>query len=179
MRHAGGVNSIDAFARSWTRAAGYIEITPTAQSYVSVSSLGGGEDEDDNASRTDEAVEDDETDHVPAEYTHLHPNLTSLGTYGSFSSLPKAGMPAEGLPNSVIRHAEDLFVEQQQAMLAPEVADKEREPLLVKTVESQEGVVQQVVVGRSTLPQTVFNSINTLIGIGLLSLPLGLKYSGW
>lgn len=36
-----------------------------------------------------------------------------------------------------------------------------------------------VVVGHSTLPQTVFNSVNTLIGVGMLSLPLALKYSGW
>lgn len=179
LRHAGGVNSIDAFARSWSRAASYIEITPARQSYVSVSSHGGDEEEDEYASRTDEAVEDGETDQVPAEYTHLHPNLTSFGTYGSFSSLPRASIPAEGLPTSVIRHAEDLFVEQQQAMLAPEVADKEREPLLVRTVETQEGIVQQVIVGQSTLPQTVFNSVNVLIGIGLLSLPLGIKYSGW
>lgn len=35
------------------------------------------------------------------------------------------------------------------------------------------------VIGRSTLPQTVFNSVNTLIGVGMLSLPLALKYSGW
>jgi len=35
------------------------------------------------------------------------------------------------------------------------------------------------VVGQSTLPQTVFNSVNVLIGVGILSLPLGMKYSGW
>lgn len=33
--------------------------------------------------------------------------------------------------------------------------------------------------GNSTAPQTIFNGINTLIGIGILSLPLGLGYSGW
>lgn len=35
------------------------------------------------------------------------------------------------------------------------------------------------IVGQSTQPQTVFNSVNVLIGIGLFALPLGLKYSGW
>jgi vesicular inhibitory amino acid transporter len=35
------------------------------------------------------------------------------------------------------------------------------------------------VVGQSTLPQTIFNSVNVLIGVGLLALPLALKMSGW
>lgn len=33
--------------------------------------------------------------------------------------------------------------------------------------------------GNSTAPQTIFNGINTLIGIGILSLPLGMRYAGW
>ena len=32
---------------------------------------------------------------------------------------------------------------------------------------------------QSTEAQTIFNSINILVGIGLLSLPLAFKYSGW
>lgn len=56
---------------------------------------------------------------------------------------------------------------------------KEREPLLVQRVEREDGRVVAIIVGQSTLPQTVFNSVNVLIGVGLLSLPLGLKYSGW
>lgn len=55
----------------------------------------------------------------------------------------------------------------------------EEEPLLSK--QSQEGKLETVDVlrGRSTLPQTIFNSVNTLIGSGMLSLPLAMKYSGW
>lgn len=129
-------------------------------------------DEDDTASHNESAVLDYDADHVPAEYTHLYPN------YGSVTHPPRGAMPTEGLRGSVIRHADELFHEQQQAMDAEQV-DKEREPLLVRTVETDTGVIQQVIVGQSTLPQTVFNSVNVLIGIGLLSLPLGLKYSGW
>lgn len=33
--------------------------------------------------------------------------------------------------------------------------------------------------GQSTLPQTIFNSSNVLIGVGMLSLPLGVRYAGW
>lgn len=33
--------------------------------------------------------------------------------------------------------------------------------------------------GQSTLPQSVFNAINAIIGVGMLSLPLAFKMSGW
>ncbi|KAA8896017.1 transmembrane amino acid transporter protein-domain-containing protein [Sphaerosporella brunnea] len=189
LRHVGGPNSIDAFARSWQRAAGYFEIAPSRQSYVSVSDHG---DHDDVESRAESALFDDESEHAPSEYSHIH--TSQYGSYGSFSqhsrgSIPVEGfaslrsaMPAEGLgglSGSVIRHAEDLLQEQEQALLDPGSTDKEREPLLLKTVETEGGVIQTVIVGQSTLPQTVFNSVNLLVGIGLLSLPLGLKYSGW
>jgi vesicular inhibitory amino acid transporter len=75
-----------------------------------------------------------------------------------------------------MRHAAQLFSEQQlKGVIEP---DKERAPLLVKTVE-EDGVAFNVVVGQSTLPQTTFNSVNVMIGVGLLSLPLAIHYSGW
>jgi vesicular inhibitory amino acid transporter len=75
-----------------------------------------------------------------------------------------------------MRHAARLFTEQQvKGVTDP---DRGREPLLVKQVE-EEGKTYNVVVGQSTLPQTVFNSVNVLVGVGLLSLPLGFRYSGW
>ena len=46
-------------------------------------------------------------------------------------------------------------------------------------VEERDGRKVQIVVGQSTLPQTVFNSVNIMIGIGLLSLPLALKQAGF
>lgn len=36
-----------------------------------------------------------------------------------------------------------------------------------------------IISGDSTSPQTVFNAINTLLGIAMLSLPFGFKLSGW
>ncbi|KAL8370447.1 hypothetical protein RB595_000697 [Gaeumannomyces hyphopodioides] len=56
--------------------------------------------------------------------------------------------------------------------------DSEVQPILVKEVE-QDGKVVLTVEGQSTLPQTIFNSINVLIGVGLLSLPMGIRYAGW
>lgn len=90
------------------------------------------------------------------------------GTYGSLTSR---------VNESSMRHAGELFRQQQVA--GAQEPDKEREPLLVKRVEREDGKVVNVVVGQSTLPQTIFNSVNVLIGVGLLSLPLGIKYAGW
>lgn len=54
----------------------------------------------------------------------------------------------------------------------------EDQPILVKEVK-QGGRVVLTVEGQSTLLQSVFNSINALVGIGLFSLPLALGMSGW
>ena len=58
-------------------------------------------------------------------------------------------------------------------------ADLDREPLILKHVQHEDGTEEDIVVGQSTVPQTVFNSVNVLIGIGLLSLPLAMKHAGW
>lgn len=60
-----------------------------------------------------------------------------------------------------------------------QMKDDEREPLLITKVRRDDGTEAEVIVGQSTLPQTIFNSSNTLVGVGILSLPLGIKYAGW
>ncbi|KAG0637379.1 transmembrane amino acid transporter protein-domain-containing protein [Tuber brumale] len=183
IRHAGGVNSLDNFARSWTRAAGYFEITPSRQSFVSVDP---SRDEEEPASSS--AI-DDESYYDDAEVARHLAARASLPTtgfgpcgrtpmYGSMNT----GFPGARLDHTPTRHATDLFVQKQTAgevVIVDEALDKEREPLLVTTITTESGRVEQAIVGQSTLPQTVFNSVNVLIGIGLLSLPLGLRYSGW
>lgn len=67
---------------------------------------------------------------------------------------------------------------QEHILSGSEDTNKVGEPLLVKQVE-EDGKIINIIVGQSTLPQTIFNSVNVLIGIGLLSLPLAFKYSGW
>ncbi|KAI7246306.1 vacuolar amino acid transporter-like protein 1, partial [Hortaea werneckii] len=76
-----------------------------------------------------------------------------------------------------MRHAGRLF--RQQQVKGTSEPDKEREPLLVKQIQEDDGKVVNVVVGQSTLPQTIFNSVNVLIGVGILALPLAFKMSGW
>ena len=215
IKRAGGVNSIENFARSWQRAAGFVEIRTHRPSFVYSED---GDSEHDYRRRDEEAGPQerrsllreqlqshgspdmaigDETgdedhsgneadDEAPGESslkrrvssphdaqsqrTRLAPpfDLDSEANYGSISAV---------VNESSMRHANQLWHEQQLA--GAQEPDKEREPLFVKRVEREDGKVVNVVVGQSTLPQTVFNSVNVLIGIGLLSLPLGFKYAGW
>lgn len=44
---------------------------------------------------------------------------------------------------------------------------------------NEDGEVIERLVGESTVPMTVFNSTNVLVGVGILALPLGFRYSGW
>ena len=104
----------------------------------------------------------------------IEPQLASPfgGSYGS-----TWGSLASRVNEPSMRHAGRLF--RQQQMKGTSEPDKEREPLLVKQIQEDDGKVVNVVVGQSTLPQTIFNSVNVLIGVGLLALPLAMKYAGW
>lgn len=77
-------------------------------------------------------------------------------------------------PETSMAHAGQLWRAEQEIAMQE---DREREPLIVKEVE-QDGKIILAVAGQSTLPQTVFNATNVLIGVGILSLPLGVKYAG-
>ncbi|KAL2055154.1 hypothetical protein ABVK25_004492 [Lepraria finkii] len=209
LAQVGGVNSLENFARSWSRAAGFVEIPARKPSFILSK-----EDEEigrksasptfpaetrsllrqqlDGEGTSSEVFEEESTSHLPDEEAlRIHeagkptpeasndvldqaPYLSSPyasssgGIYGSLSS--RVNEP-------LMRHAGDLYHNQQ--LKGQQVPDNETEPLLVKVVEQKDGQRVQIVVGQSTLPQTVFNSVNVLVGVGLLSLPLGIKYSGW
>lgn len=212
---AGGVNSLNNFARSWTRAAGFFEITPVRPSFrvegeedrqdfpragLSVpdhrSLLREALETDADGRRPSENAVVDEEQGGPTEETHLLPSAVeqrlshrrSHRDESIFSIEPSLSSPFGGsygtsygsltarVNESSMRHAGRLFTEQQlKGVTEPE---QEREPLLVKQIE-EDGHVINVVVGQSTLPQTVFNSVNVLVGVGLLALPLAFRYSGW
>ena len=75
---------------------------------------------------------------------------------------------------SIAELASNLGMDGYTGNIAPD-----QDSILLKQVEGKDGEVIIVLAGQSTGPQTIFNSINVLIGIGLLALPLGLKYAGW
>lgn len=208
----GGVNSINNFARSWQRAAGFFEITPSRSSFRIASDdetgqfpregLLGPQDHrsllraaleneghrvSDNVFDEDNGVSEEASLLPPAAEQRLQerrswrddsifsvePSLASPfgGSYGT-----TYGSLSANVNESSMRHAGRLFTEQQlKGVTEP---DQGRAPLIVKQIE-EDGQIINVVVGQSTLPQTIFNSVNVLIGVGLLSLPLALKYSGW
>lgn len=234
IREAGGVNSLDNFARSWQRAVGFHEVTPVRQSfrYADTEEDGGEEDgESDTTPKaqrsllrqqiearertvSDNALEDDDTttqselsrrttrdqdqqmsDRLRANEQEpllhktisrqsrsqrddniflIEPSLASPfgGSYGS-----TWGSLSSRVNESSMRHAGRLF--RQQQTKGSTQPDKEREPLLVKQIEEDDGTKVNVVIGQSTLPQTIFNSVNVLIGVGLLALPLAMRYAGW
>lgn len=214
IRTAGGVNSIDNFARSWQRAAGFYEIAPVRHSFRVQD---GDEDtyeredleqsapseqrsllrqafESDGRKLSDNAIGEDDNAQEEAsdsatEGTIRGPSRARASQDNIFDIEPSLASPFGGsygttygslasrVNESSMRHAGRLFRQQQmQGVTEP---DKEREPLLVRQIEEEDGKVVNVVVGQSTLPQTIFNSVNVLIGVGLLALPLALKYSGW
>ncbi|KAG5935225.1 hypothetical protein E4U53_000480 [Claviceps sorghi] len=80
--------------------------------------------------------------------------------------------------SSATRHGQWGVDDELRDAEAVDTAHGEENPILVKEVQQGDKVVLAVE-GQSTLPQSVFNSINALIGVGLLSLPLAFKLSGW
>ena len=234
IRQAGGVNSIDNFARSWQRAAGFYEIAPVRQSFRH-SDAGEGdfgregvegtpkdprsllrqafqehERNRTGGANTGEALEEDYEDDNNAHQASssnsksgssnsgtvrgenqplIQERLSGVHDDSIFSIEPQLASPFGGsygstwgslksnLNEPAMRHAGRLF--RQQQISGSTDPDKEREPLLVKQIEEEDGRVVTVVVGQSTLPQTIFNSVNVLIGVGLLALPLAMRYAGW
>ncbi|KAI0104108.1 transmembrane amino acid transporter [Nemania sp. FL0031] len=99
-----------------------------------------------------------------------------FGSYGSVRSYGTIGDLESETSHPSMREAAELWRQQHES--GANMPDGERPPILVKEVE-QDGKIVLAVSGQSTLPQTVVNSTNVLIGVGLLSLPMGLKYAGW
>ena len=214
LAQVGGVNSLENFARSWSRAAGFVEIPPRKPSFVIEERRDGdlessrrsdvqyssGESRSllrqqfEREGTSSEAVIDRQItpDHEAEEAALDKRELAKSRPDGTGDTLDRAPYLTSPLASSYggtygsllsranessMRHAADLYHEQQtQGRQEP---DKESEPLLVQVIEQKDGKRVQIVIGQSTLPQTVFNSVNILIGVGLLSLPLGLKDSGW
>lgn len=201
IRQAGGPNSIDNFAQSWQRAAAFPEVVPRRTSFVVTEPDDGedcgfpgsdsfrptehqsllGQQLEAHGPLSDSAITDDDyaadvensfpTERLlPAASTDDAFSQTSLGrSYGA-----SYGTISSRVSGSVKRHAAQLHKARSR-----EAPEEEIEHLHVKQVQREDGTKQTVVVGKSTLPQTIFNSVNVLIGIGLLSLPLGFKHAGW
>ncbi|EDN90620.1 hypothetical protein SS1G_00020 [Sclerotinia sclerotiorum 1980 UF-70] len=230
ITHAGGVNSIENFARSLTRASAFHEITPRRPSFILAEDSteeGDGEDleyggvqtdygriprsslirEQLRRSTSDNTVDDesalgDETEsslsrvasHRKSEGErvaggdHASVQGSVRGNQSIFAIAPHLSTPLAGsygtsygtlrstLNESSMIHAGQLW--RQQQATGANVADEEHLPLIVKEVE-EDGKIVLVVEGQSTLPQTILNSTNVLIGWLTLPLSFGLMMSPW
>lgn len=105
------------------------------------------------------------------------PSADVLGTSWDRNYGTSYGTISSRVTESTRRHAIQLHHEPQIQQDVP--GDCGNQQLLVKHVENDEGIRESIVVGQSTVPQTIFNSVNVLIGVGLLSLPLAMKQAGW
>ncbi|BCR83816.1 putative transporter [Aspergillus chevalieri] len=193
LRQAGGVNSIDNFARSWQRAAYFPEILLRRHSFTAT-----GSDDEWATIQSEEA--ESQGSQPFSQYGPTRPLLHSdveegdenLGRPGLGRGIPGAGITGTSMDRSfgtsygtissrvsdaTRRHAIQFHREQQAQAATPD--DNERDQLLVKQVQHEDGIRENLVVGQSTVPQTIFNSVNVLIGVGLLSLPLAMKQAGW
>lgn len=217
IKTAGGVNSIENFARSWQRAVGFHELAPQTHNYSRSNdeAVEGGEDvqaRDSQEAGASKSLLRDQLASEGAGFGHevaaeqhgesevVNTQVSSTGTtkqaeirageednilsiaphlaspFGASYGTSYGSLSTRANESSMV-HAAKLWRQTVERGVQP--PDKEREPLLVKRVEREDGKVVNVVIGQSTLPQTVFNSVNVLIGVGLLGLPLGIKYSGW
>lgn len=211
LAQVGGVNSIENFARSWQRAAGFAEIPATQPTFLlseEEDSIGYSVPDEESSLVPHRSLlrQQLERDRTPSEsdFQGESASFEHHEDAGDWAGLPHVngnqendvlqqapylaspfatkvdgvyGSLASRVNDSSIRHAGRLYHEQLASGVQD--PDKEPEPLLIKRVEREDGKVVQVVIGQSTLPQTVFNSVNVLVGVGLLSLPLGFRYSGW
>ncbi|KAM0256157.1 hypothetical protein ACHAQJ_005134 [Trichoderma viride] len=109
------------------------------------------------------------------------PYLATPSIIGSYGSYRSTGYGTIGAP-SLVRHRPSIIritgQPEDEGGEEDVAAFGEEQPILVKEVKQGNKLVLTVD-GQSTLPQSVFNSINAIIGVGLLSLPLAFKMSGW
>ncbi|KAK6349789.1 hypothetical protein TWF696_006063 [Orbilia brochopaga] len=165
IHDVGGANSIENYARSYVRAVGFHELARSPSNWAGFPS----DDEDERRDDEEEGFGGDGVQEESAASASLHPAFMEYGT-----------SPGSKLGDGHLRQqASRLYISRQGSM----ASRMEAEPLLVRkqsiTDENGKTVTINMAVGQSTIYQTIFNSINTLVGIGLLSLPLGFRLSGW
>lgn len=215
LRQLGGPNSIDNFAKSFQRAAGFREITPIRRNSVSLADpdeeagTQGAEQSTAPFHRSllrqqlnhyhlshgdDAAVEDEPEAEAPTEESRLlsmQSRQTLKSTSGSIVPgslrLPSQigtsyGSISSRLTVTARQRASILLLQQEEAsrraLEHPEEIKDEPLRFFEREIRPDGEIIERTV-GESTVPMTIFNSTNVLIGVGLLALPLGIRYSGW
>lgn len=138
----------------------------------------------------------DEEDEITSQHRHLPTEDNNLNQSFSHTTANESTPLLDGTAIESDTEAETEFaplrskldhtslarveaMQRQRDSTRAQMKSDEREPLLITKVQRDDGTEAEVIIGQSTLPQTIFNSANVLIGVGLLSLPLGIRYAGW
>ncbi|KAJ9659059.1 hypothetical protein H2198_003348 [Neophaeococcomyces mojaviensis] len=126
----------------------------------------------------------------PSETTSLlpapshEPSFSVRSRFGSEQNLGASyGSISSRLSHSARRRASILIQQQIEAsQRARDIPEEYKDDVLERPVEVEtrpDGEVIERTIGESTVPMTIFNSTNVLIGVGILALPLAVRYSGW
>lgn len=108
----------------------------------------------------------------------LPPHLSSPSMIGSYSSHQSLYYGTINNTTQRRRLSIRCVTSDGEVEVEEDTALGEEQPILVKQIKQGDKVVLTVE-GESTLPQSIFNSINAIIGVGILGLPLAFKMSGW
>lgn len=166
------VNSLEHFASSYSRAQSFLAVEPPQELNRARSFFIDGDSPNASANYwpSDSAIDDESSiADEPGRYSETSSLLNENHGFkyaararrrSSYTTAPRRGI---------------LILEETQAVSSGTEAD----PVIVRKVETEDGTVVTEIAGQSTAQQTIFNSVNVLIGVGLLSLPLGFKYAGW
>lgn len=110
-----------------------------------------------------------------SETTPLNPSTKQNGTGPEFPELySQLSEPSLARVTGIQRKRDGYRSDSQDSSSS----SASSEPTLIK-FRRDDGTGAEVMVGQSTLPHTIFNSSNVLVGVGLLTLPLALAYTGW
>ncbi|KAK5090801.1 hypothetical protein LTR05_000978 [Lithohypha guttulata] len=131
--------------------------------------------------------DDNTLQHQPSETTSLltpQPSMSIHTRLGSEQNLGVSYGSISSRLSSTARHRASILIRQQveASQRARELPDEYKDDVVERPVEIEQrpdGEVIERTIGESTVPMTIFNSTNVLIGIGILALPLAVRYSGW
>ncbi|OAQ95844.1 hypothetical protein LLEC1_00260 [Akanthomyces lecanii] len=194
MADLGGLNSFRSFARSWQRAAEFAEVIPRRPSIVYNDATESDETGEEgiyygrspveavptplDAEMAAGALAADSSSSRSSIFAAPHLSSPSvIGSYGSYR-----GSQYGTMSSGVLRPRASVINRRRSSAAASGIhegpAFGEENPILVKEVKQGDKVVLTVD-GQSTLPQSTFNATNAIIGVGMLSLPLAFRMSGW
>ena len=188
------VNSLGAYLRSIVRTAGFRNLQPSIRQVLQGSDEESTEEhghphhheDGDHSHRGQEAVTHDSRGSGHLQQSEEEPAQNErtplIGNGKSHQhDIGRASRDFSPLRSRLVETSQQRVhqLQEQRDECRSQQKSDGQEPLLVTRIHRDDGTVAEVIVGQSTLPQTIFNSSNTLIGVGILSLPLAFRYAGW